>query len=371
MRGFGRVDVDEKAKREIERGALHVYAQHVVEWDAQPGDWVEVVHGGETLGYGLFNPRSSIPVKIFSRTETTLEDYVAKRMEELLRLKRRWYKGSFRWVFAEGDRIPGLTVDVFEDVASVRITVLGLERAKETLRDVLEEVVDSAYVRETGELRARKYFLFGSKGESIIEEYGAHFYVDVVGGQKTGFYLDQRENRRELGRIVGSGDRVLDAFAYTGGFGIHAALAGADVTFVELGKKNARMIEKNLRLNGVRGRVIVGDALRFMERAGEFDVVVVDPPALAKGKDKAGALKMYMRINRAAMRLLGGGILVSCSCSHPVTPRDLLGVIRGAAEKEGKSVTLLGGVRGQAPDHTVYLPQPETMYLKCVFAVVE
>ncbi len=371
MPGYGRVDVDDKAAREVERGALHVYAQHVVEWDARPGDWVEVRHGSQTLGYGLFNPRSSIPVKIFSREETTLEEYTLKRMDELLRVKRRWYKDSFRWVFAEGDRVPGLTVDVFGDVASVKITVLGLERALRAARELLADVVDSVYVREAGELPQRKYFLFGSKGASIIEEYGARFYVDVMGGQKTGFYLDQRENRRDLGRIVGRGDRVLDAFAYTGGFGVHAALAGADVTFVELGKKNARMIEKNLRLNGVDGKVVVGDALRFMEGGGTFDVVVIDPPALARGREKAKALRMYMRINRAAVRLLDGGLLVSCSCSHPVTPKDLLGVLRGAAEKEGKSITLMGGVRGQAPDHTVYLPQPETMYLKCVFAVVE
>jgi len=369
----GKVWINDTARREIERGALHIYAQNVTRVEAKPGEWVEILHNNETLGYGLYTPSSSISVKLFTKEETSLAEYVYTRLEKLWKTKTRRYKESLRWVFAEGDRIPGLIVDVFgREIASIRISMEGLDQALGSVKEVLaEKGIEHAFVRIT-QPKERSFFLMGKKFETIIDEYGTKFVVNVVKGQKTGFYLDQRENRRELEKWVGNGDRVLDAFSYTGGFGIHAARQGADVTFVELGKRNARYIERNLRLNDVSGRVVCTDALRFMKKKrGAFDVVVVDPPALARGKNKEAALRMYMNVNRLAIRALGEGILVTSSCTHPVTPKDFIGVVRGAAEKEGREITLLGSLRGQAPDHTVYLPQPETQYLKCIFAVVE
>lgn len=379
MPASGRVWVDEKAREEIERGALHIYAQHVVRAEARPGEWVEIVHGSETLGYGLYNPLSSISVKLFSRGEDDLNEYVARRLEETHRTKSRIYRDVFRWIFAEGDRVPGLIVDRFRDVAVVRYSVLGLERALETVVDVLQGFgVEHIYLKNVGGslrkegIQEETRFLMGKKSVVEIKEGNARFIVDVVRGQKTGFYLDQRENRVELERWVEAGDRVLDVFAYTGGFGIHAAIKGAHVTFVEMGRLNAKMIKRNLELNGVEGNIIVGNALDVLGKEHhEYDIIVLDPPALAKEGSKEGAKRTYFELNRRAIRLLDGGILVSCSCSHPITPKDFLGILRAAAEREGKTITLLGSMRGQAPDHTVYLPQPETQYLKCVFGVVE
>ena len=379
MPASGRVWVDEKARAEIERGALHVYIQHVVRAEARPGEWVEIVHGGETLGYGLYNPRSSIPVKIFSRDEIEINEYVARRLEEAHRTKSKRYGDVFRWIFAEGDRVPGLIVDRFRDVAVVRYSVLGLERVLGTIADVLQGFgVEHVYLKNVGGalkkegIKEEERFLVGKKGVVEIQEGEARFIVDVVRGQKTGFYLDQRENRIELEKWVGAGDRVLDVFAYTGGFGIHAAIRGARVTFVEMGRLNAEMLKRNMEVNGVEGKIIVGNALDVLRKERqEYDIIVLDPPALAKEGSKEGAKRTYFELNRRAVRLLDGGILVSCSCSHPITPKDFLGILRAAAEREGKTITLLGSMRGQAPDHTVYLPQPETQYLKCVFGVVE
>lgn len=375
------VEVNERAAREIERGGLHVYAQNVKKAKADDGEWVEIRYGQKTLGYGFYSKRSSIPVKLFAREEKEPKEVIWERMGFAHGWKSRIYGDVYRWIFGEGDLLPGLIVDRYGDVAVVKNNTLGLERYLDTVVEVLSDHgVEHVLLRGEGQARLREglpkrvEWLLGRKDRTIIEEGHARFIVDVSGGQKTGFYLDQRENRKELERYVERGDRVLDVFASTGGFGIHAAVAGASVEFVELGKLATELIGENLKLNGVKGRIRQGDALDIMKRLAEkgkkYDVVVLDPPALAKGKaDLNRAKKMYFRINELGIGLLKeGGLLVTCSCSHPITPREFLGIVEGAAEKHGKNVQMLGELRGQAPDHTVYLPQPETKYLKCLFA---
>ncbi|HID08867.1 TPA: class I SAM-dependent rRNA methyltransferase, partial [Candidatus Micrarchaeota archaeon] len=344
---MGTVWVNEKAARELKRGALHAYAQNVVRAEARAGDWVEIRYGSETIGMGFYNPESAIALRLFTWEDETPEEVIARRLEETARWKGRLYGDTYRWIFAEGDLIPGLVVDRFGDVAVIKNQCLGLEKHLEFVAEELQGYgVDHVYLKGKGSGRRKeglpqveKWLIGGKEEPVVISEGNARFYVDVVGGQKTGFYLDQRENRIELERYVCPGDSVLDVFASTGGFGVHAAVAGGDVTFIELGKTAGRMIEKNLRLNGVKGKVIVADALNAMkrlERKGKkYSVVVLDPPALAKGGgDVSRARKMYFRINQQGMRLLEeGGLLVTCSCSHPVTPRDFMGIVRGAAEK--------------------------------------
>ncbi len=381
---MGVVWVNERAAKELRAGALHVYAQNVERAEAEPGEWVEIRHGGETLGWGFYNPKSAITVRLFTREEYEPLEIVLKRIEGAARWKGRIYRDTYRWIFAEGDLVPGLVIDRFRDVAVIKNQTLGLEALLPHIAEHMTEFgVSHVYLKGKGAGRKREglpqveRWLIGRRVEPVVVEEGsAKFYVDVVGGQKTGFYLDQRENRIELERFVDGGMKVLDVFASTGGFGIHAAVKGADVTFVELGRTASRMIKRNLRLNGARGRTITADALeamRRLEKKQRYDIVVLDPPALAKGNaDVGGAKHMYFKINQQGIRLVkDGGILVSCSCSHPITPRDFLGIVRGVAEKEGRRIQMLGALRGQAPDHTIYLPQPETLYLKCGFFRVE
>ncbi len=379
------VEVNERAARELRRGALHVYAQNVIRSDAKAGDWVEIRHGEDVIGYGFYNPRSSITLRLFSWDEDDVEEVLARRLEETARWKGRIYGDVYRWVFAEGDLAPGLVIDRFKDVAVIKNQTLGLERYLEFVADEMGEYgVEHVYLKGKGTGRKREglpqveRWIRGRKRVPVVIEEGrAKFYVDVVRGQKTGFYLDQRENRIELERYIEDGMNVLDVFASAGGFGIHAAVRGANVTFIELGKAASRMIKKNLALNGVSGRVITADAVETMRRllksGKKYDIVVLDPPALAKGRaDITRAKKMYFLINELGAELVeNGGLLVSCSCSHPITPKEFLGIVRGSAEKAGRRLQMLGALRGQAPDHTVYLPQPETLYLKCGFFRVE
>ncbi|MDN5367227.1 MAG: rRNA (cytosine1962-C5)-methyltransferase [Candidatus Diapherotrites archaeon] len=382
---MARVWVNEGAASELKRGALHVYAQNIEKAEAKDGDWVEIRHENNVLGYGFYNSKSAITVRLFTWEEESPEEVLARRLEETARWKGKIYDDTYRWIFAEGDLIPGLVIDRFRDTAVIKNQTLGLEQYLEFIAEEMQRHgVEHVYLkgkgggrRKEGLPQTEKWLLGGRKEPVIIEEGNARFYVDVVGGQKTGFYLDQRENRIELERLVLEGDRVLDVFASTGGFGIHAAVAGGNVTFVELGRTASRTIKKNLRLNGAKGKVITADAVDTMKkmiRKGEkYDAIVLDPPALAKGRaDISRAKKMYFLINELGLKLVeSGGMLVTCSCSQPITPRDFLGIVQGAAEKTGRHVQLLGHLRGQAPDHTVYLPQPETQYLKCGFFRVE
>lgn len=380
---MGVVWVNEKAAKELEKGALHVYAQNVERVEGK-GDFVEVRYGSETLGWGFYNPNSAIRLRIVSWEEEDPEDVILGRIEGAERWKSKIYKDTFRWVFAEGDLLPGLVIDRYKDVAVITNQTLGIEAYLERIAEELKDYgVDNVYLKGTGRgrkkegLPERKEWLIGEEKGTIIEEGNARFFVDVCSGQKTGFYLDQRENRVELTKFVGKGDAVLDVFASTGGFGVHSAVAGGKVTFVELGRSACETIKKNLKLNRVKGKVINADALKTMERFAEkgkrFDVVVLDPPALAKGRgDVSGARNMYFKINRAGIDLVKeGGLLVTCSCSYPITPKDFMGIVRWAGEKAGRRIKMAGSLRGQAPDHTIYLPQPETQYLKCVFAVVD
>lgn len=377
--------VNERAASELRRGALHVYAQNIEKAEAKDGDWVEIRHGEDVLGYGFYNSKSAITLRLFAWEEESPEEVLARRLEETARWKGKIYGDTYRWIFAEGDLVPGLVIDRFRDTAVVKNQTLGLEQYLGLIAEEMQKYgVEHVYLkgkgggrRKEGLPQVEKWLLGGREEPVTIEEGNARFYVDVVGGQKTGFYLDQRENRIELERFVSKGDKVLDVFASTGGFGIHAAVAGGDVTFVELGRTASRMIKKNLQLNGVKGRVITADAVdtmrKMVKKGDKYDIIVLDPPALAKGRaDMNRAKKMYFLINELGLKLVeDGGILVTCSCSQPVTPKEFLGIVQGAAEKAGRHVQLLGHLRGQAPDHTVYLPQPETQYLKCGFFRVE
>ncbi len=382
---IGTIYVNERAARELKAGALHVYAQNVVQAEAKPGDWVQIKQGTETLGWGFYNPKSAITVRLFTWEEETPEEVLARRLEETAKWKGRLYGDTYRWIFAEGDLVPGLVIDRFRDTAVIKNQTLGLEKYLKFIAEEMKKYgVKHTYLkgkgggrRKEGLPQVERWLSGGRKEPVVIKEGNAQFYVDVVGGQKTGFYLDQRENRIELERYVEGGMKVLDVFASTGGFGIHAAVRGADVTFVELGRTASKMIKRNIRLNGVKGGIITADAVETMKKMARreetYDIVVLDPPALAKGRaDMNRAKKMYFLVNQLGLKLVrAGGILVSCSCSHPITPRDFLGIVKGAAEKEGRKIQMLGALRGQAPDHTVYMPQPETQYLKCGFFRVE
>ncbi|MFZ5476875.1 MAG: class I SAM-dependent rRNA methyltransferase [Myxococcota bacterium] len=354
-----------------------------------PGEAVEVADPkGRVLGRGYCNPHSLITIRIVTRGHGDVDgvELYRERLAAALELRARALPGrvSMRLCAGEADGLPGLVIDRYADVLAVQITTLGMERRKELLREAIEGVLKprGAFLRDDAGSRALEGLpqvpgvWFGEVPERVaFDENGARFLADVRGGQKTGFFFDQAENRLFAAPRCAE-RRVLDVYAHSGAWAIHAMRAGAtSATAVDSSAAACAGIRENAALNGVAVEVVEGDARDVMEQlfhAGErFDVVCVDPPAFAKNRKSAGAaLGAYKAVNAAGLRLVRpGGLLFASSCSHHVhADRFEEAVLAGARQADRGVVLLRRG--GQAPDHPILPGVPETEYLKhLVFGV--
>lgn len=368
-----------------------------VEPEAEDGGVVTVAGpGGHFIGHGYYNSQSSIRVRVFSRREdeTIDRDFWRERFRQAIGLREAHFDpertDAYRLVNAEGDRLPGLVVDRYADCVVVQVHTLGMETQREAWLPELEALTGPACLVERSDLTVRKReglrplpprILSGSLPVSLdggglaIRENGLRYRVDLLGGQKTGFYLDQRDNRATVGAMA-NGRRVLNGFAYTGGFSIAALHGGAShVTSVETSAPALALLEENLRLNGLDAtahRAVNGGVVPFLEQGGiageRYDLIVLDPPAFVKHRPALQAgLKGYRRLNRLALRLLPpGGILATASCSSHVTAGEWEDLVRSALREEGRSAQLLQAT-GHPLDHPVHLDCPEGRYLKCLF----
>ena len=286
---------------------------------------------------------------------------------------------AYRIVNGEGDFLPGLIVDRYGETLVLQSLTAGMERVKGTLVDLLSSEFKPCSIYERSDVAMRREegspevtgLLFGKEvpDRIEIEERSCHFQVDVIGGQKTGFYLDQRENRSEL-KNLSLGKRILDVFCYTVAFSIHAGLGGAkEVTLVDSSEEALKSAEGHFHLNGlgeIPRRLIRGDAfevLRGLEH--EYDLVILDPPPFAKRKGHLpGASRGYKDLNLQAFRLLEkGGLLFTFSCSHHVGWDLFQKIVFSAAVDAGREAQLLGR-RGHPADHPINLSHPEGEYLK-------
>jgi 23S rRNA (cytosine1962-C5)-methyltransferase len=360
-----------------------------IEGVASDGDEVDLVtHGGKFVARGLFNGQSRIRVRLYTwdRNERLDEAFWRRRLEAAIALRALiGYDdphGAARLVFSEGDGLSGLVVDRYADYLAVQITSLGIARRMEQIVPLLADLArpQGMVLRtEKGMNRAEGIELHDShlwgrapEGPVVIAENGLRWQVDLLEGQKTGFYLDQRENRRAAAALVG-GRRVLDMFCYTGGFSLAASAWGgaAEVLAFDSSQKAVELARANARLNAVTNvRFETGeafDALKSLFAAGaRFGAVVLDPPKFARTRSaREEALRAYHWLNRTAIGLLEpGGILVTCSCSGLVTREDFLAVLVGAAQQAGRHVQILQQ-RGASPDHPVAVNCLESEYLKC------
>jgi 23S rRNA (cytosine1962-C5)-methyltransferase len=346
-----------------------------------PGDPVRVVSAeGETLGFGCWSPASTLRVRLhaFGKDdpgeawlETRIAAAVARRADDPLLLGT----DAVRLVNAEGDGLPGLVADRYADVVVVRASAAGiftrLERVAEALRETTGARVglrrdDAAAARREG-MPTRQGPLFGALPEApvAIHEDGRRHLVDVVAGQKTGFYLDQRAARRLVARLARE-RRVLDLFCYTGGFALAAAAGGAAaVTAVESSREALGLAERQLADAAVPVELVAGDAFRFVRGApGAFDLVVVDPPPLARRRgDVPAATRAAKDLLLHALRhLSAGGLLLAFSCSHHLDAPLLRKVAFGASLDAGRPLQVLAEL-GAPSDHPVSLDHPEGRYL--------
>lgn len=379
----------------IERRLRHVYLwifnsqiDHVEDLD-ENGDLVEIYSSKDAfVGVGYYNRHSLIAVRIlsFEPTEINSEFFISRLQIALhRRLTALTESTTCRAVYSEADLLPGLIVDRYGDYLSVQALTLGIDRLIDRILPALIETFNPGGIvlRNDSPFRKREgldTFVSVAHGEipETVEIYEntARFGIDLLHGQKTGFFFDQRNNRA-LCRSLSSNRRVLDCFCYSGGFSINGALGGAtSVLAVDDSEDALRLVNDNAARNNVDSIIATRKAdcftlLRDLYRDRErFDLIVLDPPAFVKSKEKLReAIRGYKEINLSAMKLLNpGGILITCSCSYQLSQVDFLNMITSAA-RDAHRLCHVRHLTGQAEDHPVLLTMPETSYLKC--AVLE
>lgn len=351
----------------------------------EPGSLVDVyTHGGTFVGRGYINPRSLITVRLLSQRREVFDGaFFRRRIEAALRRREHLFPGtqSYRLVYSEGDLLPGLIIDRYNDHLVLQTLTLGMELRTEAICEALESLMqpraivarNDVGIRTLEGLPLEKKLLRGSLQSPVeIWEDDLRFRVDPWEGQKTGFYLDQRENRCTLRPLL-SGERVLDAFCYSGAWALHAGRAGAkEVLGVDESTKAIQWASDQAQDNGL-GRVCrftpanVFDYLKEADAQHErFDCIILDPPAFVKSRSRLReGLQGYWEINRRAMRMVKpGGYLITCSCSYHVDPDTFRATLCRATRAARRSVMLLE-MRSQGKDHPALLPVGESAYLKC------
>jgi 23S rRNA (cytosine1962-C5)-methyltransferase len=374
-------------ERRVNAGHPWIYRSEIarVEGEPPPGALGAVLdHRGKFLGQAMVNLRSQIVARLLSRTEEPIDGaFVERRIRETLTRAGRSASGpgACRLVFGEGDQMPGLIADRYGDLVVIQILTAGMERLRDDVVAALRRVVGPRAVYERSDastrklegLEFRKGYAWGAGETGVwIRESDLTFFVEVAAGQKTGFFLDQRENRQAVKRLARGRD-VLDCFCYSGGFSVSAGAGGAaSVLGVDISTEALSWAERSAGANGLGAcctfvAANAFDHLRALGREGRrFGMIILDPPAFTKGREAlAGALRGYNEINLRAMKLLDrGGILVTCSCSYHVDAATFLDILRSAAADARREFRLLE-LRTQAADHPILLAAKETQYLKC------
>ena len=361
----------------------------------EPGGLVDVKSAtGQFVARGYYNPHTDIAIRILTHDagEAIDETFLRRRIRDTVALRQIFdpdQTNMYRLIHAEGDALPGLVVDRFADILVAQIHTAGMERLRPLLLDALMEEtgVQGLLLRNDGQSRRREGLEIEEPAiaagevpaQVAVRENGVQFLVDPWQGQKTGFFIDQRDKREAL-RKYARDKRVLNCFSYTGGFSVYAALTSnkTSVTSVDISAPAIEAARQHFILNGLdpnAHQFLIANVFDYLEQAHrdeeQFDVVVLDPPAFAKTQSaRTQALKAYRRLNMLAMQVLRpGGILLSCSCSGVVGMDDLLGVLSQVAQRLHRSVQLLETYT-HGVDHPINLAMPETSYLKAVFCRV-
>ena len=385
--------------RTLKAGGLWVFDNEIAKIDGEfeNGDIVAVLDFDDYfMGYGFINTKSKITVRLLTRKKDDVVDekFIEKRVRDAWNYRKDTIDtSSCRIIFGEADFLPGIVVDKFSDVLVVESLALGIDKLKPVILDCLKKVLaedhitvrgvyerSDAKVRQNEGMERYKGFIgreFDTKVE--IVENGVHYYVDVRDGQKTGFFLDQKNNRKSVQRIV-KDKTVLDCFTHTGSFALNAGYAGAkEVLGVDASDLAVEQARENAQLNNLQDRVKfmtadVFDLLPKLEEEGKkYDVVILDPPAFTKSRSSIkNAVKGYREINLRGLKLVKDrGYLVTCSCSHFMDPELFAKTIKEAAHGAHKRLRQVE-FRTQAPDHPILWAADESYYLKFyIFQVCE
>jgi 23S rRNA (cytosine1962-C5)-methyltransferase len=375
--------VSRRGEARIQRGHPWIFRSDVerVEGDAPPGAVVRVAApNGRPLGFALFSSRSEITLRVVHRGEALPGDWLRQRLQAALDWRQAIAPGvsTLRLVHGEGDGLPSLVVDRYERWLAVQTLSQGMEALKAEVTALLVELLAPEGILERNDPRVRSLegleqrvgLLHGQVPEVVeVQEGGLRLRADLWRGQKTGLFLDQRENH-VMARQYARG-RVLDAFTYNGGFALQVAGVAQEVLAVDSSGEALAQVQENARLNGIGNLRVqeanVFDLLReLLDRGERFSAVILDPPAFAKSRSAVErAWRGYKEINLRALKLLEpGGCLITCSCSQHIHEHDFEQILTEAAH-DGRADVQVVEKRRQARDHPVLLGVPETYYLKC------
>ena len=351
------------------------------------GELVDVVDAhNEHLGTGYFSDKGSISVRLLTfGAEPFTPDFWKEKLQAAWAMRQQildfTQTNAFRVIHGEGDGIPGLIIDFYHNHWVIQAHSTGIFQAMEAIAQAIQQAFpdhcETIYCKSSGTLpqTGTDYFLFGNTPETIAQENGISFHVNWVEGQKTGFFLDQRDNRKLLGSFS-KDKKVLNTFCYTGGFSIYAMEAGAElVTSVDISQKAVDLASRNMELNfpGANHTAVASDVFEFMRSHHQhYDVIVLDPPAFAKSiKSKHTATQAYKRLNVAGLKALAPkGILFTFSCSQVIDDVLFYNTVAAAAIESGRTIRVLHKLT-QGPDHPTNIYHPEGHYLKGLVLYVE
>lgn len=369
-------------EKRIIAGHSWVYANEVAHIDGKDKNGALAAvysHDGRYIGKGYINHASKILVRIFIRNnDTDDEELYLKRLKEAndYRLKLG-YNNCYRMVFAEADNLPALIVDKYGDILVIQCLSLGIDMRKQTICDCMVKLFSPKGIYERSDVAVRKkegltevkQVLYGEVPDyAEIEENGIKMLVDVKNGQKTGYFLDQKDNRLAARKYCRG--EVLDCFCNSGGFTLNAATVADSVTACDISELALKNVRDNAALNGFKNiTTLCGDVFdelrKFKSAKKQFDTVILDPPAFCKSANEVkDAYRGYKDVNLTAMKIVkSGGFLITCSCSHYMTNTLFEKMLMEAARESGKTVRSVE-VKTQAPDHPSLLCAEETQYLK-------
>jgi len=377
--------------RRIRNGHLWVFSNEIAKTEGGPetGALVELYDNKDYLGTGFYNKNSLITLRLLSPVyKEDLAEYIRETITNAYELRKNFYpnRDSFRLVFSESDFLPGLIIDKYNNTFVLQVYSFGMNENIQMVVDVLKTELNAEniftrndpYFRKLEGLPEDDTVYLGEIGIETIDDGKLKYRIDFASSQKTGFYFDQCDNREFVERLT-NGKTVLDAFCNSGGFGMHAATAGAGyVTFLDSSAGEITNAEKNFTLNGLESETdfINMDVFDYLQKsidAGRtFDVVMVDPPAFAKSrKSIPTALKGYAKLNKMAASCVGvNGYLVTSSCSHHINRDDFIEAVVSGAAKAGKQLQQIH-LSGPSMDHPILPAMAETTYLKfAVFKVI-
>ena len=372
----------------VRSGHPWLYASEIERVEGENAAGVAEVYSakGAFLARALYNPASQIALRILTTHDEPIDaDFFARRVRTAWEYRQRFCDvNSCRAIYAEADFLPGLVVDKFGGVLVVQVLSLGMELWKRELTDILVEVIRPEGIYERNDVPVRRLegmqettgLLYGDVPDRVpMVENGIVYAVDVKHGQKTGFFLDQKENRAAIAPLC-PGARVIDMFCHNGSFALNAAKYGArEVTGVDISEEALAVARDNARANGLDANFEAHncfDLLRALSDQGEkYDLVILDPPAFTKTRQMTErALRGYKEINLRGMKLVpDGGFLVSCSCSQHVDDAAFTAMLNEAARDAKKKLRMVE-FRTQAKDHPILPASPETKYLKCAILQV-